>query len=68
MGLLRKRTQKKSVKQTHAGDDVVVNTGRGGKSLDQPRQVSVQDSIVGGDTPPIDFHTLEKVRFLKLLV
>ncbi|MEK4353362.1 Tn7-like element transposition protein TnsE [Paenibacillus sp. FSL R5-0475] len=55
------RTQKKSVKQTHAGDDVVVNTGRGGKSLDQPRQVSVQDSIVGGDTPPIDFQTLEMV-------
>lgn len=55
------RTQKKNVKQTHAGDDVVVNTGRGGKSLDQPRQVSVQDSIVGGDTPPLDFQSLEMV-------
>lgn len=55
------RTRKKSVKQTHAGDDVVVNTGRGGKSQEQPKQVSVQDSIVGGDTPPIDFQTLEMV-------
>lgn len=55
------RTRKKNVKQTHAGDDMVVNTGRGGKSLDQPRQVSVQDSIVGGDTPPIDFQSLEMV-------
>ncbi|WP_036738225.1 Tn7-like element transposition protein TnsE, partial [Paenibacillus zanthoxyli] len=55
------RTRKKSVKQTHAGDDVVVNSGRGGKSLDQPRQVSAQDSIVGGDTPPIDFQSLELV-------
>lgn len=35
------RTRKKSVKQTHAGDDVVVSTGRGGKSLDQPKRVSV---------------------------
>lgn len=55
------KTLKKNVKQTHAGDDIVVNTGRGGKSRDQPRQVSVQDSIVGGDTPPIDFQTLEMV-------
>ncbi|MNO34834.1 Transposon Tn7 transposition protein TnsE [compost metagenome] len=55
------RTRKKNVKHTNAGNDVIVSSGRGGKNLEEPREVSVQDSIVGGDTPPIDFKTLEMV-------
>lgn len=55
------RTRKKEVKRTNAGNDVIVNSGRGGKNSEEPREVSVQDSIVGGDTPPIDFKTLEMV-------
>ncbi|WP_054025275.1 Tn7-like element transposition protein TnsE [Bacillus sp. FJAT-28004] len=55
------RTRKKSVRRTNTGNDVVVNSGKGGKSSGDAKEVSVQDSIVGGDTPPIDFQTLEMV-------
>jgi hypothetical protein len=55
------RTRKKNVKQTKTGNDVIVNSGRGGKNSEEPKEVSVQDSIVGGDLPPIDFKTLEMV-------
>lgn len=55
------RTRKKSVRRTNAENDVIVSSGRGGKNSEEPRVVSVQDSIVGGDTPPIDFKTLEMV-------
>ncbi|MEK4462839.1 Tn7-like element transposition protein TnsE [Paenibacillus sp. FSL H8-0315] len=54
-------TLKKDVRRTNAGNDVLVSTGRGGKNSEEPKEVSVQDSIVGGDTPPIDFKTLEMV-------
>ncbi|TKH41495.1 hypothetical protein C1I60_19270 [Paenibacillus terrae] len=55
------RTRKKSVRQTNAGNDVIVSSGRGGKNSGESREVSVQDSVVGGDLPPIDFKTLEMV-------
>ncbi len=55
------RTRKKSVRRTNTGNDVIVNSGKGGKSSGGAKEVSVQDSIVGGDTPPIDFQTLELV-------
>lgn len=55
------RTRKKSVRRTNTGNDVIVNSGKGGKSSGDAKEVSVQDSIVGGDTPPIDFQTLEMV-------
>lgn len=55
------RTRKQSVRRTNAGNDAIVNSGKGGKSSGDAKEVSVQDSIVGGDTPPIDFQTLEMV-------
>jgi hypothetical protein len=55
------RTRKKNVRQTNAGNDVIVSSGRGGKNSGESREVSVQDSVVGGDLPPIDFKTLEMV-------
>lgn len=55
------KTRKKSVRQTNAGNDVIVSSGRGGKNSGESREASVQDSVVGGDLPPIDFKTLEMV-------
>lgn len=61
------RTRKKNVKQTRTGNDVIVNSGRGGKNSEEPKEVSVQDSIVGGDLPPIDFKTLEMVSITEAI-
>ncbi|ALP37421.1 hypothetical protein ASL14_15750 [Paenibacillus sp. IHB B 3084] len=59
------RTRKKSVRQTNAGNDVIVSSGRGGKNSGESREVSVQDSVVDGDLPPIDFKTLEMVPIME---
>lgn len=61
------RTRKKSVRQTNTGNDVIVNSGKGGKSLGDAKEVSVQDSIVGGDMPPVDFQTLEMVSITEAI-
>lgn len=55
------RTCKKDVRRTHAGNDVIVNSGRGGKNYEEQKEVSVQESIVGGDTSPIEFQTSEMI-------
>lgn len=54
-------TRRQHVKQSNAGQDVIVNSGRGGKTSGVQEEVSTQDSVVGGDTPPIDFQTLETI-------
>ena len=47
------------IKLSNTGTEVI-SAGRGGK-LAGEKEVSTQDSIVGGDTEPIDFQTLEIV-------
>lgn len=47
------------IKLSNTGTEVI-SAGRGGK-LAGEKEVSTQDSIVGGDTQPIDFQTLEIV-------
>ncbi|MBD8498518.1 Tn7-like element transposition protein TnsE [Paenibacillus arenosi] len=54
-------TRRQNVRQSNTGQDVIVNSGRGGKASGAQQEVSTQDSIVGGDTPPIDFQTLETI-------
>jgi hypothetical protein len=55
-------TRRESIRHSRTGDDVLITTGRGGKSSGM-QEVSVQDSVVGGDTPPIDFQTLETIPY-----
>lgn len=54
-------TRKEDVQKSNTGSDVIMTTGRGGKYEGDQTLVSTQDSIVGGDTPPIDFQTLETI-------
>lgn len=55
----RVTARREDVKHSHTGNDVIVASGRGGKNSGGLEEVSTQDSMVGGDTPPIDFQTLE---------
>ncbi|SFF23897.1 hypothetical protein SAMN04487969_119131 [Paenibacillus algorifonticola] len=55
------KTRRKHVKRSNKGKDIIVKLGRGGKNIGAAKEVSTQDSIVGGDTPPIDFQTLETI-------
>lgn len=55
------RTRRRDVRRSNTGNEVVVLSGRGGKNAGVPNVVSTQDSIVGGDTPPIEFQTLETI-------
>ncbi|CAH1209622.1 hypothetical protein PAECIP111893_03078 [Paenibacillus plantiphilus] len=54
-------TRRSSVRHSNTGNEVIVSTGRGGKHAAASKEVSTQDSVVGGDTPPIDFQTLETI-------
>lgn len=54
-------TRKQNVRRTNTGSDTLISSGRGGKNSGAPEEVSTQDSIVGGDSPPIDFQTLETI-------
>ncbi|MEK5435241.1 MULTISPECIES: Tn7-like element transposition protein TnsE [Paenibacillus] len=54
-------TRKQNKKRSNTGSDIIVTTGRGGKNSGSLEEVSTQDSAVGGDTPPIDFQTLETI-------
>ena len=54
-------TRKENVQTSNMGNDVVMATGRGGKNSEDQEVVSTQDSMVGGDTPPIEFQTLETI-------
>lgn len=54
-------TRKQNIRHSHTGSDIIVTTGRGGKNSGSLEEVSTQDSVVGGDTPPIDFQTLETI-------
>lgn len=54
-------TRREDIRHTNTGNEIVVTSGWGGKSSGGLEQVSTQDSVVGGDTPPIDFQTLETI-------
>lgn len=54
-------TRRQHIRQSNTGQNVIVTSGRGGKASGTQQEVSTQDSIVGGDTPPIDFYTLETI-------
>lgn len=54
-------TRRENVKRSNTGSDLIATSGRGGKISGVPKEVSTEDSIVGGDTPPIDFQTLENI-------
>ncbi|MBB3111781.1 hypothetical protein FHS18_003849 [Paenibacillus phyllosphaerae] len=54
-------TRSENVQHSNKGKDVIVISGRGGKNLGTLKEVSTQDSMVGGDTPPIDFQSLETI-------
>lgn len=56
-------TRKQNTKRSNTGSDTIVTAGRGGKNSGSLEEVSTQDSAVGGDTPPIDFQTLETIPF-----
>lgn len=53
-------TRRHNVKLSNTGTEVIVSSGRGGKHRGA-KEVSTQDTMVGGDTPPIDFQTLETI-------
>ncbi|WP_027087428.1 Tn7-like element transposition protein TnsE [Cohnella panacarvi] len=53
-------TRRLNARHSNTGTDVIVSSGRGGKYAGT-KEVSTQDSIVGGDTPPIDFQSLETI-------
>lgn len=53
-------TRRKNVRRSNTGNDIIPS-GRGGKNTGTLEEVSTQDSIVGGDTPPIEFQTLETI-------
>lgn len=53
-------TRRLNVKHSNTGTEVIVSSGRGGKHAGT-KEVSTQDTMVGGDTPPIDFQTLETI-------
>lgn len=53
-------TRRLNVKHSNTGTEVIVTSGRGGKHTGA-KEVSTQDTMVGGDTPPIDFQTLETI-------
>ncbi|MFD1954097.1 Tn7-like element transposition protein TnsE [Paenibacillus thailandensis] len=57
----RVTTRREDVRHSHTGNDVIITSGRGGKNSGGLEEVSTQDSMVGGDTPPIDFQTLETI-------
>ncbi|MGG4035284.1 Tn7-like element transposition protein TnsE [Paenibacillus cisolokensis] len=57
----RVTTRRENVRNSHTGNDVIVTSGRGGKNSGGMEEVSTQDTMVGGDTPPIDFQTLETI-------
>ncbi|NHN35327.1 Tn7-like element transposition protein TnsE [Paenibacillus agricola] len=54
-------TRRLNVSHSNTGNEVIVSSGRGGKHAGSSEEVSTQDSMVGGDTPPIDFQTLETI-------
>ncbi|WP_028595358.1 Tn7-like element transposition protein TnsE [Paenibacillus assamensis] len=54
-------TRRQHVRQSNTGQDVIFNSGRGGKTSGAQEEVSTQESVVGGDTSPIDFQTLETI-------
>lgn len=53
-------TRRLNIKQSNIGTEVFVSSGRGGKHTGV-KEVSTQDTMVGGDTPPIEFQTLETI-------
>lgn len=53
-------TRRVHVRHSNTGTDVIVASGRGGKYA-RTNEVSTQESIVGGDTPPIEFQSLETI-------
>lgn len=55
------KTRRQNVRRSNTGSDIIVTSGKGGKNSGAPEEVSTQDSMVGGDTPPIDFQTLETI-------
>jgi TnsE C-terminal domain len=69
-------TGQDGIQRANTGDDLIFRTGKGGKNAGAPGEVSTQDSVVGGDTPPIEFQTIEVVpaheaigleRFFKMI-
>lgn len=69
-------TRQEGIQKTNTGDDLIFRPGKGGKNAGTPEEVSTQDSVVGGDTPPIEFQTIETVpaheaigleRFFKMI-
>lgn len=52
--------RKEDVQKSNTGTEVFTS-GRGGKNAEDQNVVSTQDSMVGGDTPPIEFQTLETI-------
>ncbi|MFP3392017.1 Tn7-like element transposition protein TnsE [Brevibacillus sp. SIMBA_040] len=53
--------RQEGIQRTNTGDDLIVKPGKGGKNVGAPEEVSTQDSVVGGDTPPIEFQTIETI-------
>lgn len=53
-------TKRLNIKQSNTGTEVIVSSGRGGKHTGV-NDVSTQDTMVGGDTPPIEFQSLETI-------
>ncbi|MCM3081681.1 Tn7-like element transposition protein TnsE [Brevibacillus invocatus] len=69
-------TRQDGIQKTNTGNDFIMKPGKGGKNAGAPEEVSTQDSVVGGDTPPIEFQTIETVsvheaigleRFFKMI-
>jgi hypothetical protein len=52
---------RKDVRNVHTGEEIPVRSGRGGKHAGTAQLVSAEDSVYGGDTPPLEFSSLQSV-------
>ena len=53
--------RRKDARIVHTGEEIPVRSGRGGNHEGAAQLVSTEDSIYGGDTPPLEFSGLQAV-------
>lgn len=55
---------RKDSQRVNTGEETIMPLGRGGKNIgDDPKEVSVEDTMTGAGTPPIEFESLQAVPF-----
>lgn len=62
-GFLQKpkiEVDRKDLQSVHTGGDTLI-PGRGGKQVGSSQIISTEDSVFGGDTPPLEFTSLQAI-------